>query len=149
MKPLITVPCQIALNDPVSGHSLIGVFHEIKVQISGDLPELPLNAMLPKEWAVFSKFGLTPEEEGREYSLKTDIYWPDGSLLLRNLLPAEKPTRNGMAFIVRLQAFPFGQPGMIRVVETLLSGDENVYGPIELEINVSVEKSLPAADSSQ
>jgi hypothetical protein len=142
MNLLLAAPCQLALQDPVSGHSLIGVFHEIKIQVSEDAPEVPRNAMVPREWAVFSKFALAPEEEGRDYSLLTEVFWPDGTPLASLTVEAAQPTKNGLSFIARLQAFPMGQPGIVRIRTSLRSGENLVWGPTDLEILVIVEKSL-------
>jgi hypothetical protein len=138
----------MAMNDPDVGHSLIGVFHEILIQISHDA-EPPSNAMIPKEWAIFSKFSLDLEEEGKEYSLVTDIFWPDGSLLLSQTLNAIQPTKNGMAFITRLQAFPMGQQGKVRIKETLTSEGRAIWGPMELEVVVRVDKIPPSLTTSE
>jgi hypothetical protein len=143
MKLLIATPCEKVLQDPESGHSLIAVFHEIKIQISQDAPEIPGNALIPKEWAVFSKFELKPDEEGKEYSLKMEVFWPDGTLLVGNQVAAAQPTKNGMAFVIKMQGFPIGQPGVIRMNQTLTTNGKPVYGPTELTARVVVERSLP------
>jgi hypothetical protein len=144
MKLLLIAPCQIALQDPDQGHSLIAVFHEIKIRIPEDAPQLPVNAIIPKEWAIFSKFGLEPEEEGKDYSLDTTIFWPDGAVFATQVICALQPTRNGLAFIVRLQGFPMGQNGVVKVSQTLLRGERVVYEGAESEIRMSVERTLPA-----
>ena len=100
--------------------------------------------MLPKEWAIFSKFGLEPSEEDKDYTLKTDIFWPDGKVLASHILDAMPPTKNGMAFIAKSQAFPMGQQGVVRIRESLTSEGKVVFGPIEMEVKVSVERSLPS-----
>lgn len=148
MRILLAAPCNVALQDPEVGQSLIGVFHGMKIQISQDA-EVPDNAMLPKEWAIFSKFGLDPDEEGKSYSLVTNIFWPDGKLLVNHLLPAAEPTKDGMNFITRMQAIPVGQEGIVKVSQTVISEGEIVCGPIELEIKVTIEKTLPPARKSE
>jgi hypothetical protein len=142
MKLLLAAPCQMSLQDAETGHSLIAVFHEIKIAVPIDTPELPSNAIAPKEWGVFSKFGLTPDEEGKEYTLTTEIFWPDGNQLMHQELHAIQPTKNGMAFISRMQGFPMGQNGIVRVIQTLSSDGHIVLEPIEIEIGVVVEHSL-------
>jgi hypothetical protein len=146
MKLLLTAPCILVLQDAEAGHSLIGVFHEIKIQISHDAPEIPSNAMLPKEWSIFSKFGLDPDEDGKNYTLKTDVFWPDGNILVSHALDAKQPTKNGLAFIAKLQAFPMGQQGIVRISESLTSEGKVVFGPIELEVKIVIERSLPSAE---
>lgn len=149
MKLLLATPANMVLDDATSGHSLIGVFHEIKIQISTDAPEVPSNAMIPKDWALFLKFGLDPEEEGKDYSLAIELYWPDGTSFGSHIVKAAQPTRNGLTFIVKLQAFPMGQSGNIRAVSTLRSADEIVCGPIETEIKVTVDRSLSSGSETK
>ena len=148
MKVLLAAPCNLVLEDKISGHSLIGVFHEIRIQIPADAPDIPVNAMIPREWALFAKFGLEAEEEGLPYSLTVDFRWPDGTPFASHTVQAEQPTKNGMAFITRLQAFPMGQNGIIKSTATLNSGDNIVCGPIETEIKVIVERTLPIVDEN-
>lgn len=143
MRLLLTAPCQMALQDPEAGHSLIAIFHEIKINVSLDAPAFPSEALLPKEWAVFSKFGLNTDEEGKDYTLTTEIFWPDGRPLMRHVLPAAQPTKDGMAFITRMQGFPMGQNGLVRITQILSSDGKTVLGPVESEIRVTVERSLP------
>lgn len=142
MKLLLATPTNMVLEDPTVGQSLIGVFNEIKIQIASDSPEIAANIMLPKEWAVFWRFGLEPEEEGKEYSLVIEMRWPDGAILGLQTLSAVQPTKNGMSFVAKLQAFPMGQNGTFRVSAKLTSNAELVCGPIETEIKVSLERSL-------
>jgi hypothetical protein len=149
MKLLLVAPCQLALQDPTQGHSLIGVFHEIKIQIPSNAPELPNNAIVPREWAIFSKFELDPDEEGKNYSMTTQFYWPDGSEFANQVLVAAQPTKNGMAFISRFQGFPMGQNGTLKVIATLRRDDEVVCGPTEVGIKVIVEKTPPAPSGVQ
>src|ERR1035438_9786942 len=109
MRLLLVTPCQLAIQDPVSGQSLIAVFHDIKIKIAENAPELPPNAIIPKEWSIFSKFTMEPDEEGKDYSLNTNIYWPNGEQFVSQAMDAAQPTKNGMAFIVKMEMFPIGQ----------------------------------------
>ncbi len=143
MKNLVHVPCQMAIQDQISGHSLIAIFHEIKLQFPGGA-EIPLNAVIPREWAIFSKWELEVDEEGRDYVSTTEIYWPDGTLFARFELKAANPIANGMAFVVRLSGFPMGQIGIIRVTNTLSEGGRLVSGPNEIAIRVYHQFDLPA-----
>ena len=63
MKLLIASPCQMVITDKegLAGHSLIGVFHNFKIRVP-EKAEVPSNALLPKEWTIFSKWSLDPPE---------------------------------------------------------------------------------------
>jgi hypothetical protein len=136
MKLLVFTPCNSALQDPILGSSLIAIFHGITFKVPPGT-ELPSNAVIPKDWAIFSKWGLEPEEYGKEYTSKIEIYWPDGTEFVKASLVSQQPTRDGMAFISRMTGFPVGQDGEIRVVQLLESGGEIIYGPTELIIKVN------------
>jgi hypothetical protein len=146
MKLLLAAPCNLVSNDPELGHSLIGVFHDIMVRVIPGA-EIPNNAVLPKEWAIFSKWSLDPGEEGRNHFLVTEIYWPDGSKLsetrIKSLAPGVSPS---ISFIVRSQGFPFGQAGKIKInlrVEEEDGTDIKIaHEAVEIEILVRIEKDL-------
>lgn len=122
---------------------MIGIFHDLKIMLPQDAPEVPHNGLIPREWAVFAKFDLDAEEEGKKYSLSVDIVWPDGILLNRSIIHAPQPKEGGIAFIARMQGFPMGQDGLVKVIQTLMIDETVVFGPFELGIRVRVEKSLP------
>ena|ERR1035438_2166062 len=136
MKLLVFTPCNIVLQDPGLGSSLISIFHGITFKVPTGT-ELPSNAVMPKEWAIFSKWGLELEEYGKEYTSKIEIYWPDGTEFAKFSLVSEQPTKDGMAFINRLTGFPVGQDGEIRVVQLLEGNGEIVYGPVELIVKIN------------
>jgi hypothetical protein len=141
MKALLIAACERVISDPEAGSSLISLFHEIKIQIAKDAPDPPSNAVIPQRWAVFVKFELDPNEEGRDYTLVSDIFWPDGTPFLSGYeLSAKQPTNNGMAFILNNLGFPMGQPGKISIRTKLMSGGKIVCEPSEVSIIVRVEK---------
>src|SRR5271165_3941587 len=145
MKLLLIAPCQIALQDPEQGHSLIAIFHDILIKLPETSPAPPPNAIIPREWAIFTKFALEPNEEGKDYALATNIFWPDETSFVSQVLHAAQPTKNGMAFIAKLQGFPMGQNGKVRITQQLFMGDQVVSENIETDILVRVERVLQTA----
>ena len=142
MNLLLVTACDRVLDDTELGTTLVSIFHQIKIQVTAN-EEVPTNAVIPREWSIFTKFALDKDEEGREYSLDTSVFWPDGSLFAHMILDAKQPTQNGMAFKVRLTGFPIGQPGKLKIVQSINSGEDAKCGPFETDILVQVEKSLP------
>jgi hypothetical protein len=140
MKLLIFTPCEKVLQDVRSGQSLVNIFHEIKVQLPPN-SEFPNDAVLPKEWAIFSKWAMDSEEEEREYESDVRIYWPNGKLWAEQTLQAAQPTKSHLIFMVQFQGFPFGQSGRLRVINSLRS-DGVLVGNSELAITVSVSKDM-------
>lgn len=136
MKLVIFTPCNNVLQDPQFGASLISVFHGIVFRVS-EGTELPPNAVTPKEWAVFSKYNMEPEDVGKDYTSILTIHWPDGSIFTEASLQAKQPTIGGMAFVNRLSGFPIGQDGRLRLVQRLESDGVLVAGPEELFVVVN------------
>lgn len=135
MNLLLLAPCDRILQDPTQGVSLINVFHGLMFKIPEGI-DLPKDAVMPKEWTIFSKWELGPEEVGKDYISRVQIFWPDGTEFLKSSLTAMQPTRDGMSFTNQMNTFPVGQAGKLRVVQTLESDGVTVYGPTDLSINV-------------
>jgi hypothetical protein len=137
MKLLILAACEKVLSDPQSGPSLIAIFNGMKVTTHTDAV-VPRDALLPREWSIFSRWQLEPEEEGKNYTSSTEILWPDGTQFGRLDLVAEQPTADGMSFTGRLTGFPIGQNGKVRIIQTLKRDDGSVSGPFEMFLTVTV-----------
>ncbi len=148
MKNLVHTPCQLVLRDAEYGHSLVAVFHELRLQFPPETV-IPPNAVIPREWSVFSKWELEEDEEGKDYTSATEIFWPDGTPFLKTELKASPPVSNGMAFIFRFGVFPMGQIGTIRISNTLSEGGRLVSGPIETAIRLRHQFDLPAAPTPE
>jgi hypothetical protein len=125
------------------GHSLIAVFHDLSIRVP-ESAEVPTNALLPKEWAIFSKWRIDPTEGGKKIKLICEAFWPNGDPLFRSELPAAQIIKNQTTFIIRNLGFPMGQNGIIRIVLSVFVEDELAHDPVELEINFRLEKDLPA-----
>lgn len=141
MKLLVFVPCQMVLQDPTMGHSLISVFHEIKIQIPKE-NEVPTNAIMPKEWAIFLKWDLTPEEQGKQYSAVIEILWPDGTPFAKQPLPAAQLAARDLVFVFKLVGFPMGQNGFLKITASLESDGQPVFAPTSTFVNVELQKNL-------
>jgi len=127
------------------GHTLIAVFHDFGVIVPAEA-EVPPNALLPKEWAIFSKWQLTsPDEADQTYKLLLEVFWPDGSLLVKQDTIVSVTKKDVMAFITRNNGFPMGQNGIVRIVMSLYVGDKLAHDPVTLEVRVTVTKGLPTS----
>jgi hypothetical protein len=142
MKLLFATACNVVLTDAEWGHSLIGVFDTIKIQVPA-ATEFPPNALLPREWVVFSKWQLETEDAGHNYVLICDITLPDGTLFANYHLAAPKPTENQtIAFVVRNPGLPMGQNGRIKAVMHLEEGKKVASENVEVSVGVLVERTL-------
>jgi hypothetical protein len=144
MRLLLATPCQHVITDAENsmGHSLIAVFHDVGIRVPPETV-IPSNALLPKEWAVFSKWQADSEEEAkRNYSLVFEAFWPDGTPLAKQELASKPLVERKTAFIFRNTGFPMGQDGNVRVVLSLRSDGVPAHGPVELNISVRLQRDL-------
>lgn len=139
MKLLVFTPCQLVLQDPVNGQSLISVFHEIKIQVPKS-NEVPTNAILPKEWSIFCKWEVAPEEQGKLYIANLEILWPDGNQFVKQALPAAQAAKFDLSFVFKLLGFPMGQSGRIKVIISLESDGQLVFDPTATFVNVDLQR---------
>ena len=142
MTFLILAPCQTVLQDPVAGHSLISVFDEIKIAVPA-AAEVPQDAVIPREWCVFSRWMLAPEEEGEIYSEVIEVFWPDNTVFNRTILPAAAPGRRGLIFVAKYTGFPMGQSGRIRIRVSIERRGQTVCGPVETDVTVQLVDAGP------
>ncbi len=144
MKLLIASPCQMVITDKDAGygHSLIAIFHHIKVRVP-ESAEIPSNALLPREWTIFSKWLLDPAETARKVKQVTEGFWPNGDPLFRQELLASQIVDNQTAFIIRNMGFPMGQNGIIKIVLSIFVDDKLAHEPVELNVAMELIKDLP------
>jgi hypothetical protein len=149
LKPYVCVACEKIIiehrqetptgsaRDEGGPASLISLFSKIMVGVPANAPQIPPNAVAPKEWAVYSEWDTEPGDESRNYVLCTQIFYPDQSPfadVTRNKIPVQPKTRSRM--IVRILGFPIGQMGFY-TVRTWVEEDQNtVVGPIEFKIEL-------------
>ncbi len=57
---------------------MIALFSKIVATVPVGSPEIPANAVIPKEWAIFSSWDSEPSD-AKEYVLCTQILYPDKS----------------------------------------------------------------------
>jgi hypothetical protein len=117
MKLLVFTACTKVLSDPIAGTSLISMFQEMNAVVPTETA-LPKDAVLPKEWAVFTLWSLEPEEIAKPYSMKFELRWPNGDLFTQNTVPLNaKP--GDMAeyntYTVNMMGLPMGQDGKLKV----------------------------------
>jgi hypothetical protein len=152
MKLLILTPCEKVIQDQTSGPSLIATFQEFGAVIP-TAADLPVDAVLPKEWCIFVLWELQPEERDRQYFVRTQIAWPDGKdyidtrFLLRSV--ADKAY---MSSIQKISGFPIGQNGTLHIKIWLELDGSVVFAPATTSILVTVSRNdapfTPVAQAS-
>lgn len=139
LRPHVCVVCEKVITSMESIPSLISLFRKITLTIPADAPEIPGNAVAPKEWAVFSSWDPELGDEHREYFLCTQVLYPDGSPfgeIARARINVQPNSRANVT--VQMVGFPIGQTGDYKVKTWVEENQETVLGPIELKIEVEV-----------
>lgn len=148
IKPYVCVACEKVIietpgDEPGSAGvaSLIGLFSKMIAVSLDDSPQIPPNAVIPKEWAVFSAWDIEPEDVGKKFKICTQVYYPDGSpfgetfKLFLNTEP-HKRSQN----VVKIMGFPVGQIGFYSVQTWIEVNDVRIYGPIEFKLELEIRK---------
>lgn len=141
LTPYVCVCCEkvIIAQDGVA--SLIGLFNKITVTVSTDAPEIPRNAVAPKEWFVFSSWNSEPGDELREFYVCTDVLLADRTPLgttarVKMIIDPTKRFQNN----IQLQGFPIGQEGPVTVRTWIEENQVAVGEPIIFKIDFAVSR---------
>jgi hypothetical protein len=139
MKIQILTPCEKIIQDPKTGPSLIATFQEIGISVPTST-ELPTNAVVPKEWAIYAMWALEPEDQGKTFSLKFAIYWPNGDLFVEQGIDTFAALPDWVTLMAGLPAFPMGQAGKIKVAVWVECEGKVVAEPTETFIRINVDR---------
>jgi hypothetical protein len=77
--PYVFVICEKVILEQSNVASLISLFTQINIDAAA---EIPPNAVVPKEWAIFVSWDWEPSDAGREYTNRIQILHPDGTVFL-------------------------------------------------------------------
>ena len=149
LKPYVCVACEKVLVDqkledrPESGNvvSLIGLFGKIAIAVHEGIPDIPQNAVVPKEWAIYSAWDGEPGDENKEYVICTQLFYPDrrpfGEVSKQ---PMKIEAKKRYQHIVRINAFPIGQIGSYVVRTWIEEHNRMVISPLEFKIDLEVNR---------
>jgi hypothetical protein len=149
LKPYVCVACEKVLFDqkvedrPDSGNtaSLIGLFGKIVMSVSEGIADIPSNAVIPKEWAIYSAWEPESGDEHREYILCTQLFYPDKNPFGEVSKVAVKIEKNKRyQNIVRINGFPIGQIGSYVVRTWIEENNQTVCGPLEFKIDLEINR---------
>jgi hypothetical protein len=149
LKPYVCVACEkVIIDQPVEGDpssqgvpSLINLFNRLILQVAADSPEIPKNAVAPKEWAIYSSWDNEPGDEQKEYFFCTQILYPDQTpfgQVSRISISVQPKYRSQV--VARIQGFPLGQPGFYTVRAWLEENKLMVGSPIEFKLELEIKK---------
>ena len=145
LSPYVCVVCEkvIFAKDDVA--SLINLFNKMVMAVPEEAPEIPKNAVAPKEWAVFSSWNTELGDELKEYFLCTQVLYPDKSQFgdvarLKMKIESGKRFQAG----VQILGFPVGQVGTYSVSTWVEENQGIVVNPIEFTFEVEISRKKEA-----
>lgn len=102
-------------------------------------PEIPKNAVAPKEWTVYSSWDVEPGDEEKQYILCTQVLYPDDAPfgpVHKKEIPIEPKKR--AQILIRFVGFPVGQAGFYKVRTWVEENGKDVVAPIEFKIELEI-----------
>lgn len=149
LKPYICVACERVILERPSDFdspdsegvaSLIGLFSKM-IAITADDQVIPPNAVVPKDWAIFSAWDIESEDAGKKYNLCTQILYPDGTPFGEtSKIPLKLQLNKRSQNVVKIVGFPVGQTGFYSIQTWIEENDARIYGPIEFKIEFEIRK---------
>jgi hypothetical protein len=79
-KLLLFAPCEKVAHDQGNNPVLVSVL--IEWTVAPATKAMPENAIIPKEWVIFTLWYRLPEDEGREFIQTCELKAPTGRILL-------------------------------------------------------------------
>src|SRR5260370_18032899 len=117
LKPYVHVVCEKVIIDKQQDGvaSLIALFSKIIATVPTGSPEIPANAVIPKEWAIFSAWD-SESSDAKEYALCTQILYPDKSQFGElNKIPVKVEANKRAQVVANVQGFPIRQAAQYTV----------------------------------
>jgi hypothetical protein len=145
--------CEKVIIDQNQTPSLISIFDKVSVTVPPNAPDLPANAVMPRDWTVYSSWFSDKEDDGKTVSVCTQILFPDKTQFGEIYkFPLKMEFGKRAQAITRMNGLPIGQTGFYSI-RTWLESDGKTIGkvrdiPVELEIVKQPEPNTTQAASS-
>ncbi len=110
MQLLIFAPCEKVITDQQNNHTLVIIMQTVAVQFPPEA-EVPINVMMPREWAVYTMWQPEVEDIGKKFVQKLECVSPDGQIPMKAPLPFEIKNDETHRNILNIVGFPIGQQG--------------------------------------
>jgi hypothetical protein len=145
LRTYVCVACEKVIIAADGVASLVGLFNKMITAVAVET-EIPKNAVVPKEWAVFSIFETEPGDELKEYTHFVQILYPDQTQfaeISKTKLNIELNKRAQANVLV--PGFPIGQIGKYTVRVWVEENQQTVVGPIEFKIELEITRQAQKA----
>jgi hypothetical protein len=142
LKFVMCVACEkVIFSNETLNASLINLFTKMRISIPEEAPDIPPNAVVPKEWAVFSSWDTEPGDELKQYFLCVQTFYPDktpSGAIARSRINIERGKRAQIN--TQILGFPIGQSGAYTVRTWIEEGQAVVNEPIEIQVELEIAR---------
>jgi hypothetical protein len=138
MKFLASFPCEKVIIDQRGTPSIITVMQNAHIgPIAGveGLQEIPPNAVLPLQWAIFSVLEPSADEVGSTFEQVYQVYWPNEEKFTEGRATF-KPDDNWQYNSCQLLGFPAGQVGNVRIITWVDHEGHRITDIVEFNVRV-------------
>jgi hypothetical protein len=137
---LIYAACEKVIIDENKNTSLISIIDKLTVTAPGNA-EIPNNAVVPKEWAIYASWIAEAEDGGKRYTVATQVFYPDETpfadvVRFELVMEAGKRAQG----IARFNGFPIGQVGAFTVQTWLEYEGKRIGTEQELSLDVEIDR---------
>jgi len=146
MKLKTILACDRVIDEVGAGPTLVTTFQQITIAIPNRQP-VPVDALLPKTWAIYTVWALEDQENNREYTQICEMLWPDGSqFFLAQLTSSAENANQFLTFTGKVSGFPIGQEGRLIIRVWMEEHGERVADPEETWLSV-IHKHMEMKDT--
>lgn len=139
-RPYVFVMCEKVITDQAGVVSLIGLFHKITARPLAGADAPPPNAVIPKEWAIFTLWEVDPSEYGKKYQQAFQTVYPDGTNFgLETRVPITPEQGKRMLQCVALStAMPISQNGLYTIKTWLEEDGKKIAEPTPISFEIEL-----------
>lgn len=139
IEQIVPLPGSSPIPDPTGPTSLISLFSKLYVQANatGSGETIPPNAVIPREWAIYTEWDTEPGDETKHYELCAQLLYPDGTFFGEQVkYPVNVSLHRRSQVIVKVGAFPIGQAGIYTARVWIEENRQRVSESIDLRIEL-------------
>jgi len=150
MKFLALCPCEKIIFDKRETPSLITLIQNVEISIVQEAEssvEFPLNAVVPKEWFIYTRWQSSDEDVGKNFEQVFQVNWPDGEKFIEQRVQLKPIVKDDdlQQSSLQLMGFPAGQPGLIEIATWLDSDGHRMSDIIKCTVRVKHTPKQPMA----
>ena len=146
MKCLALLSCEKVIIDKEGAHSIINVMLNADVKLQRGLEDvsIPLNAVLPHQWWIYSQWNPSLDDVGQTFEQVYQIFWPNEEKFVEGKLPFKQDNEKVQQTTFSIVGFPAGQSGQLKITTWLESHGRQMTDVYRTHVNISHHVDSPS-----